>query len=561
MASDPTWLESLLLATTYRQLQEAFDQMSLAIADKDADHHWASLIDEAIGRIEQERIRDQGELAEFHAHYDAFKGQNSGVVGWFKRKIPFTATRKQDVELRDLVSDQEAEILADNFVIARAQMLKETLLPAEAARAGKPSSYYRDQLAANDSVTKLRDFGQILVEANRESLTAEQFLTQLRTDIDAFAAARFVEKDDQQLQKSGLEKARLELGRLVNTFEDKKKLVSAADDRLRHLVEQELAGSSPEFNTLQQQIAQLKEFNEQCESSQSLLDARTKLLDQIKQKLTALSGIPAKVKLIETKVEKLRNDLQVAKTALQRADAEYQPVHQRYEAARVAADQAKLRVEATRPLVNAYLAEQGLDADSAAGAASSSPICAEYQSLKAAAATGESQLQQVAFVYEAANRQRQQSQAELDKLTKADGELKLELNKLNQDRAGIEADVGSLCDQYRMAKLTFQSTIQAWWNKRTEVQWHPGLRVVETFPHELMEDLFGPSLIPTAHTQYNPVSLNRFTEACSRFNDQFSKAWKSAKAAQQQLTKDRLTALQQRSRLLLDSELAARLFA
>lgn len=561
MTTDPTWLQSLQQATTYRQLQEAFDQMSLAIASRSVQHDAAGLIDEAIRRIEQERIRDQAELAEFNAEYDAFKGENAGVVGWFKRKLPFTATRKQDVELRDQVSDQQAEILADNFVIARAQMLKESLLPAEAARMGKPSMVYRDRLAANDSVAKLRDFGQTLIEASRESQTAEQFLTQLRADVDAFAAARFIEKDDQQLQKSGIQQARAELSQLDNALSDKKKMVSAGEDRLKQLVEQELASNSPEFQSLQDRLAQLTRFIEQCEISQPLLDARTKLLEQIKQKKTALDALPAKAKLLESKGDKLRVDTQTAQTALQRMDAEYQPVHQRYEATRMAAEQAKMNVEATRPLVNAYLAEQGLEPDSADSAVSSSPICAEYASLKAAAAAGEAQLQQATSAYEAAKRKRQEAQVECDRLSKADGDLKQELNKLNQERSSIESEIAGLCNHYRQGRQAFQTALQAWWNQRTAVDWHPTLRNVETFPHELMEDITGHSLTPSAHTYHNPTPLQRITEASSRFNTQFSQASKNAKAAQQQLTKDRLTALQQRSRLLLDSELAARLFS
>ena len=53
----------------------------------------AQSIDEAIRRIEQERIRDEDELKQFEQQYAQFRDQQSGVVGWFKRHIPFTATR------------------------------------------------------------------------------------------------------------------------------------------------------------------------------------------------------------------------------------------------------------------------------------------------------------------------------------------------------------------------------------------------------------------------------------------------------------------------------------
>ncbi len=560
MSSDPHWLQSLQQATTYGQLQEAFDQMSLAVANRGVDQELAASIDEAIRRIEQERIRDQAELSQFQAEYDAFKSENSGVVGWFKRKLPFTATRKQDVELRDSVRDQEAEILADNFVIARAQMLKESLLPPDLARLGKPNSYYRNQFALYDSVSQLRQYGQVLVEAGRDVPTAKQFLTQLQTDIDAFAAARFVEKDDQQLQKSGLEKARAELSGLSVVVEDKHKLITAGEERLRHLVEQELAANDPAFHALQRHLHQLQEFVTECDSIKPILDARTQLLEQLKQKLNLLSDMPAKIKSVEAKAAKLHENMRDGQHELQNANAEHQPLQQRYAAARQAAEQAKLRVEATLPLVNAYLAEQGLDLNSISDAPSSS-ILVEYEGLKAAAASGETQLQQVATQYEPAQRRLQAAQAELDKLTKLDRDVKSELNKLTQDRTTLEGEIFGLCDRYRMAKLNFQTVIGNWLSKKSQLSWQPGLGATQPLPSELLEDLFGQSLTSAAHTHRDPWPLKRITDAMARLNDQFLQALKAAKSGQQQLVKDRLTALQQRSHLLLDSELAERLFA
>ena len=530
MSSDPTWLEALQHATTYRQLQAAFDQMSLDLGSQNADPSLSASIDEAIRRIEQERARDQTELAEFNKEYDEFKEQNAGVVGWFKRKMPFTATRKQDVELRDTMRDQEAEVLADNFVIARAQMLKESVLPMELLRTGKPCSHYREQLAVNDSVALLREFGKFLAQASRDVPAAEQFLAQLRTDIDAFASARFAEKDDRELQKSGVDKAREELTKLTETIEDKKKIMSAADDRLRRLVELELTGNDPKFATLQQHLGQLREFVEQCENTKPLLDARCKLLEKIKQQVSALSDLPSKVESLESKLDKANQELRSAQNALQQAEAEYQPIFQRYEAARLAADQANLRVETTRPLVNAYLAEQGLDADSAACTATSSPICAEYESLKAAAATGQSQLQQVASQYESANRQRQQQQSAVDKLSKGSGDLKLELGKLNQNVAALKGEIVALSDQYRMAKISFQSTVQAWLNKRTQLNWQPGFTATQSMPAELLEELFGQQLTTASHSIAIPCNSNASTNLSRASPTSFNKLGRAPKA-------------------------------
>ncbi len=299
MSADPTWLQSLEQATSYRQLLEAFDAMWIAAtsgAGQTTDSHMVDLIDQAIQRIEQERIRDQAELAEFNNQYNTFKEQNSGVVGWFKRKMPFTATRSQDVQLRESMQDQQAEILADNFVIACAQMLKEALLPPSAARCGQPARVYRDLLAANDSVPHLREFGNVISQLNREFPQAMQFIAALRADIDAFAAAKLSEKTDNNLKKASLEKAQQALAQLASSLDDKKNLITAAEDRLRKLIEQDLAEQDPSFRLLQQKLTQLGNFQQQSEQTQQTLDTRTQLLGKLKQKSKELNDLPINFK-------------------------------------------------------------------------------------------------------------------------------------------------------------------------------------------------------------------------------------------------------------------------
>ena len=130
MATHRSWLDVLQNATSYRELQNVFSQMVLEASSTDDAPALAASIDEAIRRIEEERVRDASQLENVASEYDSFKQQQSGVIGWFKRKLPFTETRKQELGHRGAVSDQQAEVLADNFVIARAQMLKEQILQA-----------------------------------------------------------------------------------------------------------------------------------------------------------------------------------------------------------------------------------------------------------------------------------------------------------------------------------------------------------------------------------------------------------------------------------------------
>ncbi len=196
--------------------------------------------------------------------------------------------------------------------------------------------------------------------------------------------ARFSEKDGNDLKKAGLEKAQQALNNLVGKVDDKKSLLSAAEERLRKLVEQDLSEQDPAFRTLQQHLVQLDAFIKQGDQTKPTLDARIQLLGKVKQKASELSAIPEKAQGVQKKLEKTQAELRSAESALQQAESEAQPVKQRYEAARQAADQARLRVEATQPLVEAYLSEQGLDLSAAADQACVSPVCAEYESLKAA---------------------------------------------------------------------------------------------------------------------------------------------------------------------------------
>lgn len=583
MSVDPIWLQSLQQATTYRELQTAFDQMWTEASSANVDSSMVDKIDEAIRRIEQERIRDEAELADFNSQYASFKDQNAGVVGWFKRKMPFTATRKQDVELRESVHDQEAEILADNFVIALAQMLKESLLPPTASRCGNPCHVYRDKLSTLDSVARLRDFGKVVLEMSREIPPSEQFIAQLRADIDAFANAKFSEKDDIELKKSGLEKAQRALSSLVSKVDDKKSLILAAEDRLRKLVEQDLAAQDAGFHSLQLRLVQLGDLIKRGDQAKPVLEAHGLLLGKIKQKATELSQLPEKVDALQKKLDKAQGESRSAESALRQAESDAQPITQRYEATRQAAEEARLRVEATQPLVEAYLTEQGLELSAVADQACNSSVCAEYMSLKAAADKGREQLQPITAQYESARAQWKQQQADLDKLVKTCGDYQQELSKLNQDMTTLQSALTALCDQYRMAKNSFQSSITTWLSARAALNWHPQLSAMQHMPTELTEDLYGPMLINAAVTSNSksssifastslpshvnrssairpPSDLKQIEEALTRFLGDFTKTHSTSQKIQQQLDQERIQALQQRSHILFDGELAGRIF-
>ena len=100
MPDDPSWLDRLDCATDYRALQEIFSEITAAAHAGKDPAGLARSVDEAIRRLEAERASDERELAEIQTRYDTFRDQNKGVVGWFKRHIPFTETRRKESEYK-----------------------------------------------------------------------------------------------------------------------------------------------------------------------------------------------------------------------------------------------------------------------------------------------------------------------------------------------------------------------------------------------------------------------------------------------------------------------------
>ncbi len=170
------WLDLLAQSTNYADLQNAFHQMEGEANSTNDPVALVQAIDEAIFRIEKERDRDNVELKNFTGDYEAFKAQHSGVFGWLKRKIPFTETRTKELEHRENVSEQQAEILADNFVIARAQMLKQRLLPSTLRSIGLRVPDWQSRLLTQRSISMIREFGNSVLELKKRSVRSSSFM-------------------------------------------------------------------------------------------------------------------------------------------------------------------------------------------------------------------------------------------------------------------------------------------------------------------------------------------------------------------------------------------------
>ena len=133
-----------------------------------------------------------GELTEIQARYESFRGDHRGAIGWFKRHLPFSETRRADVQHRAEVADQAAEILADNLVIARAQMLKERLLPSADRRLGRRPAQWQTMLDRRPATEGL---ASILKDLAAEREPSRTFVGLLEKDVEEFASANFKTAD------------------------------------------------------------------------------------------------------------------------------------------------------------------------------------------------------------------------------------------------------------------------------------------------------------------------------------------------------------------------------
>ena len=215
MSTNPLWLERLNRATNYGELQEIFADI-LADAQSTGDHvELAQSIDEAIRRLEVERARDEIGLQEVQSQYDAFRASNKGMVGWLKRHLPFTETRRKEHEHRGNVAEQTAEILGDNLVIARAQMVKERFQGAT-DRQARPPSLPIDAMRLDAAATADRQPAQlgkcrVLQDVAGEIDRSRAFHDAIKHDIDAFGRAEFKTAEDRQRRDADVAAARREL--------------------------------------------------------------------------------------------------------------------------------------------------------------------------------------------------------------------------------------------------------------------------------------------------------------------------------------------------------------
>lgn len=461
MSSTPDWLERLERATDYRELQEVFGEI-VQQARSTQDNRWmADRIDEAIRRLTQERARDETELLAHQEQYEAFKAGKSGVVGWFKRHVPFTATRREELEHRDAVSDQQAEILADNFVIARAQMVKEQVLTADGRKLGARVADWRQQLATMNSPAAVQACGVALQQLAVEFRQADEFLSQLKIDVEAFAKAPFSDKQDRQRRDADLEAGRRELELLVAENQEKRELRKSGLRQLGLQIARELMGTDARFRQDAEQFRQVTAVHDQGRAASQRLDEFLQVAKQQADLNKRLQGLPEETRRLEELARQARRQEDELSHQRSRHAQAFDPLRARYEAAQRELDQTKIACEAAQRLYAAYQREQGAPAE-AIHVEASSPVEQEYLRLQNQLRQVEARLQSEKPAYESARREIDGLESKLTAAVKKCGDLQRQIQELGRQSTQLQQDIQHYQQRSKPAIDSLQHAVLAY---------------------------------------------------------------------------------------------------
>lgn len=553
MSDTRDWLATLDQATNYRELQSAVTKM---FAEASATNDAASLataIDEAIRRIEQERARDQAALDSDTAEYDAFKQQQSGVLGWLKRKMPFTETRRQDVQHREAIDEQRAEVLADNFVIARAQMLKERLLPPHGRRMGAKLDEWQSRFLSHESMQGIREYGTVLQGLTQSLSSASTFVKNVEIDIEAFAQADFADKEDRARRDVDMQIGRGELKSLQDEIQNKSNLRKSALKRLSELVRDELHSQDPDFRSLVDHSKQLSEVCKQFPGTLKVVDDRLADSKTLLTKLKELQTLPQLLDKQQHESQSLRRQCEDAESRLAAANRELLSPSQQYESAARNLEQAKIAYNATKPMYDAYVAEQQ-------GNVGDSPVVAEHARLQSALTHAERELQRVSPDFERVKRVFDSAKSEAATCAQKLDESLRKHAKLAEDQAKLENEYRAIRDRLQWAKSDYLAAEQNYTRDLRELSWLAEFNQLKGVPAS-NQSRFATNAHETAQ-----ADINRELQELNSEVERLEKFAKSLRTDQElirnSLTKheaSRVAALKQRSQMLLDPSIVAEL--
>ena len=578
MSAEKEWLALLEKATSYGDLRSVFNRMSVESETADNGDSMAASIDEAIRRIEQERARDQAERDEISSQYEAFKQEQSGVIGWFKRKLPFTETRKQELGHRDAVNDQEAEILADNFVIARAQMLKERVVSTTLRRMGQQPSYWRSQLLSNDSVGTIREYGNVVHAIGQELLTAKIFVDSLARDIDAFSGAKFVNKEDLQRRNEDLIAARSELKALVDESQDKSSLRTSGLGALKRLLISELSEKDIDFRNTIHRLSLIESLQEKHPKVTKLVEEHLTSVKALVAKWAEIESLPARREKIEKELSVLKRDLETAEERRSRAASELEGPSQLYQAALSESLQARSALNASKPLYDAYIAEQNQPSSNAAEVTSesdfdilpsNSSVVVEYRKLEEVVAKSAQTLSQRTPAFEQAKRAYDNAVREAKAVRdKSDAKIQ-EQKKIADQESELQQQVHKTTQSIESTFPELRAAGAAYLDDANKITWSDSLRGSVRSIQELFQDTSRHDILPSTFSNVGPFANTGFSKVLAdwkhhseRLTNVIQALEKDRKACLNEvatLSKLRKEALQQRGQMLLEHSVCSEL--
>ena len=359
MTTHDQWQHRLSQATDYRELQSVFLAISTEANQATHAKELVESIDQAICRIEQERQKDQLNLQQFQLQYDAFKSEQRGVLGWFRRHLPFTETRKEERRLSDTVGDQQAEILADNFVIARAQMLKQRLLPPEQRQLGESTARWKSRFDSCASIVRIAEFASAIEALTKELKTSESFVREIQTEIDAFANAKFAAKEDRQRQTDDIKQARAELAEFAAELHDEFGLRTTVLKRAGDLVNEDLLRNNPEFRQLVDLIDRLQTGEGLAKATAEKVAEFTALASEVKKITDSRQACQKEHERLQSDGERIQRAIDDAQQRLQRLERDLVDVSQPFELAKRTADRAEAALDAAKRILSQQQAAIG----------------------------------------------------------------------------------------------------------------------------------------------------------------------------------------------------------
>ena len=279
-----SWLRRLERRTEYSELREIHDQIAEDARAPDDPAALVVGIEEAIRLIGRESVRDRGDLASFEEAYGEFREKERGVVGWLRRHVPFSETRRKEKERRGEVEDQQAELRANLLVVARLRLLKDGLQSESTRLLGAPTKVWEERIEKHRMRGALRDVARVAMDLNAATRAGEDFLSDVRTDVEGFGDADFGAKEDRARQASDLEAARAELGAGLLETERKRDLFQRSRERLRVSLEAVLQDQDAAYRDLTDRIQRVSIAERASEALGEHFDALHEALDSMQHR-------------------------------------------------------------------------------------------------------------------------------------------------------------------------------------------------------------------------------------------------------------------------------------